>query len=209
MRKIFLYITFLLCFASYCFARPISYSDGYTAMQYNDHDKNSLHLHYSPTYRYSVGYKGEYFRKQQIALNGIQLNNLLKRFNAPSSQANIYLKSSIGNANRSSLNALYGFTGIAADFETRKYFISYENRYYKSGKSIISQFEQSLQVGFAPVVKNYGNIHSWIMLKVYHQPASEDNFIATPMVRVFKGLHLAEIGVSSDKRILFNYILRF
>ena len=75
-----------------------------------------LFIHYSPSYKYSVGYKGEYFRRGQMALNGFQLNNLLKRWNLPGSQGNFYLKTSVGNANKSGKNELYGFTGIAGDF---------------------------------------------------------------------------------------------
>lgn len=209
--KLSLALTILLSFfASNVFARPISYSGGTTIMQNNDAIKNSVHVHYSPSYKYSVGYKGEYFRKDQIALNGLQLNNLLKRWNLPGLQGNLYLKTSVGNANKSGNNELYGFTGIAGDFETRKYFISYENRYYKSDGDIISQFQQSVRVGVAPYVANYGNLHTWLMLQLTHTPEFEgDEVIATPLVRFFKGAHLAEFGVSSNKRILFNFIARF
>ena len=209
--RLFLTLTIFLSFlASNVFSRPISYSGGKTIMQMNDAIKNSIHAHYSPSYKYSVGYKGEYFRKDQIALNGIQLNNLIKRWNLPSSQGNLYLESNIGNANKSEKNELYGFVGIAGDFETRKYFISYQNRYYKSDGDILSNFEQSARIGVAPYVANYGNLHTWLMLQASHQPEFKgDKVIATPLVRIFKGAHLAEFGVSSNKRILFNFIARF
>lgn len=192
------------------FARPVSYSGGSTFMQKNGALKNSIHAHYSPTYKYSVGYKGEYIRGNKIALNGVQLNNLLKRWNLPAAQGNIYLKSNIGNANKSGQNELYGFLGIAGDFETRKYFISYENRYYKSEGNIIGHFEQSTRVGIAPYVADYGSLHTWLMLQVSHQPEFEgDELIATPLIRLFKGLHMLEFGFSTNKRLLFNFIARF
>tara|TARA_Y100000389_G_C17405898_1_gene488025 strand:+ start:108 stop:737 length:630 start_codon:yes stop_codon:yes gene_type:complete len=205
-----LFLTLILSFSFHnSFSRPISYSGGTTIMQNNTTIKNSLHTHYSPTYKYSVGYKGEYFRKDQIALNGFQLNNLVKRWNLPDAQGNLYLKSNIGNANKSGKNELYGFAGMAGDFETRKYFISYENRYYKSDGDILSNFEQSARIGIAPYVASYGSLHTWFMLQVSHQPEFEgDEVIATPLVRFFKGDHLAEFGVSSNKRILFNFIAR-
>ncbi|MDA9818074.1 hypothetical protein N9C35_03445 [Flavobacteriaceae bacterium] len=207
--KLFLFLIFSFIFNN-AFSRPISYSGGTTIMQNNGAIKNSIHAHYSPSYKYSVGYKGEYFRRDQISLNGLQLNNLLKRWNLPGSQGSLYLKSNIGNANKSGKNELYGFTGIAGDFETRKYFISYENRYYKSDGEIISQFQQIARVGAAPYVANYGNLHTWLMLQVTHNPKFEgDEVTVTPLFRLFKGAHLAEFGVSSNKRILFNFIARF
>jgi len=209
MRLLFLILIFLSSFHN-SFARPISYSGGTTIMQNNGAIKNSIHAHYSPSYKYSVGYKGEYFRKDKIKLNGVQLNNLLKRWNLPAAQGNIYLKSNIGNVNQSKQNELYGFTGIAGDFETRKYFISYENRYYKSDGNILNHFEQSAKIGIAPYVANYGNIHSWLMLQISHQPKFKgDKIITTPLIRLFKGSHLAEFGVSSNKKFLFNFITRF
>ena len=212
MRKIIaLSSLFLLIIAfNNAIARPVSYSGGTTVMQKNGAIKNSIHIHYSPTYKYSIGYKAEYYRRNQTALNGVQLNNLIKRWNMPAAQGNIYLKSSIGNAQKSGEDELYGFAGIAGDFETRKYFISYENRYYKSDGNIIGQFEQWARVGVAPYVANYGNIHTWLMLQVSHQPEFEgDEVIVTPLVRFFKGPHLAEFGFSSNERILFNFIARF
>lgn len=195
---------------SQAFARPVSYSGGTTIMQNNDAFRNSVHIHYSPTYKYSLGYKGEYLRKKEIALNGFQANRLLKRWNMPASQANIYLKSNIGTANKSGVNELYAFAGIATDFETRKYFISYENRYYKSDGNIINQFEQKARIGFAPYVANYGNIHTWLMMQVSHQPKFEgDEVVATPLIRLFKGPQMAELGISSNKRVLLNLIQRF
>ena len=209
--RLFVFLTLSLFFySSASFARPISYSGGSTIMQNNGPIKNSLHLHYSPSYKYSLGYRGEYYRKSDIYLNGIQLNNLVKRWNMPAAQGNIYLKSSLGYAHGKKDNGLYGFTGIAGDFETRRYFISYENRYYESNNNIISQFEQSARIGIAPYVANYGNWHSWLMLQVNHVPEFEgDELTLTPLVRVFKNTYLAEFGVSSNKRVLFNFIKRF
>ena len=211
IMRLFLVLTILSSFlASNVFARPISYSGGTTMMQTNGAIKNSLHIHYSPSYKYSVGYKGEYFREDQITLNGLQLNNLVKRWNLPAAQGNLYLKSSIGHANKSGENELYGFAGVAGDFETRKYFISYENRYYKSDGDILSNFEQSARIGIAPYVAGYGSLHTWLMLQASHQPEIEgDEVIATPLIRFFKGANLAEFGVSSNKKILFNFIARF
>jgi hypothetical protein len=202
MKKFLILIIFFL--SSQTLARPISYSSGTTIMQQNGASKNSIHLHYSPSYKYSIGYKGEYLRKDQTTLNSVQLNNLLKRWNLPAAQGNIYLKSNIGSAGNSGKNELFGMLGIAGDFETRKYFISYENKYYKSDGEIIDQFEQSFRAGIAPYVANYGSLHTWLIPKF-----EGDEIIATPLVRFFKGVHMAEIGLSSNKRILFNFIMRF
>ena len=48
--------------------------------------------------QYSIGYRGEYWRKKEWQFHGTQLNYLIKRFNTPKSQANFYLKSGAGFA---------------------------------------------------------------------------------------------------------------
>ena len=210
LPQILLFSCFFTSIFSEAFARPVSYSGGTTVMQMNDAIGNSIHVHYSPTYKYSVGYKGEYFRRGQDALNGVQLNNLLKRWNLPAAQGNIYLKSNIGNVNSSSKDEAYAMVGVSGDFETRKYFISYEGKYYKSDGDILGQFQQSARVGIAPYVAEYGNLHTWLMLQLSHQPQLQgDEVIATPLIRLFKGVHMAEFGISSNKRVLFNFIARF
>ena len=89
---------FLLFFAflSSIYARPISYADSWTFMNYNNYDSHSILMHYSPTSKYSIGYKSEYWQNKEYFLNSINLNYLVKRINKKYSQANLYFKSGLG-----------------------------------------------------------------------------------------------------------------
>ncbi len=87
-------------------ARPISYPGGWTAMIMNDKDVNSSHIHYSPTATYSIGWRHEYWRDTNANVDTLQINNLLKRWNKPGEQANIYLRSGAGIANRTTTRLL-------------------------------------------------------------------------------------------------------
>ena len=215
MRLFLFLITFAFSFDA--IARPVSYPTGWTIMQNNDMDVNSLHIHYSPTAKYSIGYKGEYWREGKNQLkwqfHGAQINYLVKRWNKPASQANFYFKNAIGIAyanyqNTDSQTEPGGFTGLAFDWENRRYFTSYENKaYYLS--SIDKFFVQKARVGIAPYIGDYGDIHTWIMLQADHQPEAKDNIIITPLLRFFKDEYLTEIGVSEDGDALFNFIIRF
>lgn len=194
-------------------ARPVSYPGGWTLMLMNDGDKNTAHVHYSQTAKTSVGYKFEYWRDQEFTVNSIQMNNLLKRWNKKDSQANLYLKSGLGVANSDNDDfdgeiEAAGFTGIAADWEDRRFFISYQNRYTEAG-DIEDFFMQSARVGVAPYEGDYGDLHTWLMLEVKHTPEGENNFSVTPLVRLFKDVHLLEAGVSNHGEVLFNYTFRY
>ena len=194
-------------------ARPVSYPGGWTFMTMNDGDKNSAHIHYSPTAKTSVGYKFEYWRDKEFTLNAVQMNNLLKRWNQKHSQANLYLKSGLGVAysdegDFNSETSAAGFTGIAADWENRRFFTSYENRYTEAGE-IDDFYQQSARVGFAPYEGDYGDLHTWLMLQVEHMPEADNNFTVTPLVRLFKDVHLLEAGMNNRGEVLFNYVLRY
>lgn len=194
-------------------ARPVSYPGGWTLMTMNDGDKNTLHLHYSPNAKMSLGYKFEYWRDKEMTFNGVQMNNLLKRWNKKDSQANVYLKSGVGIAHSSEGkydgdNSAADFTGIATDWENRRFFASYENRYTEAGK-IDDFFMQSARVGVAPYEGDYGDVHTWLMLQVEHTPESDDHVTVTPLVRVFKDVHLLEAGMNNRGEILFNYVFRY
>jgi hypothetical protein len=195
-------------------ARPVSYPTGWTVMQMNDANMSSLHVHYSPTANYSIGYKSEYHRDDEIYFNGLQLNILAKRWNKPQSQANFYIKSGIGAA-YSDFEQFDGesspavFTGIALDWEDRRYFTSYENRFNYMG-DIDKHFMQKARLGIAPYIGDYGDLHTWVMLEVDHMPERDSSeIIYTPMLRFFKDVYLFEVGVTSEKDLLFNSVIRF
>jgi len=194
-------------------ARPVSYPGGWTTMLMNNGDMNSFHLHYSPTAKYSVGIRSAYHREDDFWHSTLQVNNLLKRWNNPDSQANLYLKSGIGVA-YSDAEEFDGeidpavFTGIAADWEDRRYFVSYENRYMEAG-DIHDGFHQSARIGIAPYIGDYGDLHTWLMLEVEHEPEADEKFTITPLIRFFKGVHLMEAGMSNQGDVLFNYVIRY
>tara|TARA_B100001094_G_scaffold182696_1_gene177138 strand:+ start:968 stop:1618 length:651 start_codon:yes stop_codon:yes gene_type:complete len=194
-------------------ARPVSYPGGWTGMFMNDDAKSSVHIHYSPTSKISVGYKFEQWHKKEMTLNAIQVNNLVKRWNNLDSQANLYLKSGIGiarsHAGKSNHhNLAVGFTGISIDWEDRRFFTSYENR-YTAAANITDFYQESARVGVAPYIGHYNDLHTWLMLQIDHMPRNEHHFTVTPLVRFFQGPHLLETGVNNYGKVFFDYIFRY
>lgn len=194
-------------------ARPVSYPGGITFMAMNNGEVNSGHIHYSPSAKTSFGYKFEYWRDDEVTIHAGQMNNLLKRWNMPAAQANLYAKSGIGIGHSSQgvndgESNLVGYTGFAADWENRRFFVSYENRYTHID-AIDDFYMQHARVGVAPYIGEYGDLHTWLMVEVGHMPEDEDNFVVKPLVRFFKDVHLLEAGMNNHGEILFNYIIRY
>jgi len=213
MRFYYFFLACLMLSATPAIARPVSYPGGWTLMQKNDMNANTLHWHYSPTPNYSVGYKGEYWREEEWQFHGIQVNYLAKRWNMPQAQANLYLKAGAGMAyqdaqGKDHASRAAGFAGVAADWETRRYFVSYENRVTEAG-DIARFYQQRGRVGIAPYIGDYGGLHTWLMLQVDHLPEMDDPVKFTPLVRFFKDEYMTEIGANEDGDVLFNFIIRF
>lgn len=204
--RVFVVLAIMLL-PSLAMARPVSYPGGWTVMQSNDYDSNSLHIHYSPTAKYSVGYYSELMREENIQLHTVQYNRLLKRWNMPAAQANMYFKSNLGIAENDGDIDAAARVGFAADYETRRIFFSYENRYTDAGD--FDAFAQNARVGFAPYAAEYDELNTWLMLQVDHEPERHDSIILTPIIRMFQDEYLWEIGVSDNKQISLNWIARF
>ena len=213
MRYTFYIVIILGLFIETIDARPVSYPGGWTIMFKNDANVNRIHTHLSPTHKYSLGYNVEYWHDEEFVLNSLQINNLIKRWNKKRSQANFYIKSGIGLAysDKSTFNEeieLSGFSGVSFDWENRSYFFKYQNRYTEAG-NIYDAFIQSVIFGFAPYEGDFGDLHTWFMLKMEHKPEKEDNFEITPIFRFFKSVHLFELGLNDRGKFLYNYIIRF
>jgi len=192
-------------------ARPVSYPGGWTAMQMNNGDMSSVHLHYSPTFRDSIGLYSERNWGEDWHFTGVQYNRLVKRWNRPGSQANLYFKAAVGQADPFGDGAdveAAGFVGIGADWETRRWFAAYEGRAYDLGFD--QGARQSARVGVAPYIGDYGDLHTWLILEIENQPEAETPTTLTPLVRFFYDVQLLEIGYTPETdELMLNWIVRF
>lgn len=208
MRYLLILLAFICTPITAVQARPVSYPGGWTLMLMNDKDTNSSHIHYSPTAKYSIGWRHDYLRESKAHMDTLQLNNLLKRWNKPHEQANLYLKTGIGVVREDGSYAPAGFTGLAADWETRRYFTSYENHFLWASDTE-QHIKHKARVGIAPYIGDYGDLHTWTMLQLDYDAGAEDSFSVTPLVRFFKGSTLVEAGYNFDNGIQLNFVQRF
>ena len=213
MRFTFYILVIFGILINYVHARPVSYPGGWTVMLKNDGNVNRIHTHFSPTHKFSLGFNGEYWHDEEFMLNTFQINNLIKRWNKRNSQANFYIKSGFGFAYSDKAEfdgevKISGFSGISFDWENRSYFLKYQNRYTEAG-GIYNAFSQSITLGLAPYEGDFGDLHTWLMLNIKHQPEKKNNYEITPFIRFFKSFHLFELGLNDKGKFLYNYIIRF
>lgn len=211
-NRVLLFFLTLFIFLGDLSARPVSYPEGWTFITNNSGLFHMANLHYSPTAKFSVGYQGEYWRKEEYQSHFAMLNILAKRWNRKESQANFYVKSGIG-ASRSDhasnrRHGFSGFTGIALDWEDQRFFVSYENRFTEPGVEGFFHLHKA-RLGIAPYIGDYGDLHTWIMVQPEFVSNRKKRWGGSIFLRFFKDVSLVEIGFSIDKKIMLNYIHRY
>lgn len=205
----FVSLTALLCLAALpALARPVGYPDGWMVMIMNDVESNAAQINYTFTPKYAVGLQHEYFRESETHMDAATLDILLKRWNMSASQANLYLKSGAGLAYENGNTDPAAYTGLEIDWEDRRFFTLYENRFVYAGDDEKS-VRHKARLGVAPYIGDYGDIHTWLMLQADYDAGSDNEFSLTPLVRVFKGTALIEAGYNLDGGALFNFTYQF
>lgn len=182
-------------------ARPISYSGGSTLMFRSDSVRDALYYHYSPTYKYSVGIEAvnDKFLNQKYLY--FKYNYLLGRRNTETSQSNLYFRSGISSNGIGNV-----FYGIHGDWETRRLYAGagYRVNDIKTGNFT----EQYVQLGVAPYVGNYGDLHTWLIVKAKKSTTNND-WDVYPVLKLFKGSMLMELGYSKKSAWDIHLIYRF
>lgn len=191
-------------------AKPLSYVGGTMAMVENDETGNTFSLDYTfaPQFAVALTAKHEIGGTENFTTAGPQLNTLIKRWNLDEGQGNIFWINGVGTALRPEGSSFAAWTDVLADYETRRFFVSYEARLmYASG--IEKSFWQRARVGFAPYLANYEDINTWLMIQVDHHPDKRHASAITPLVRLFYKTLLVETGVSTRGTFMFNLVKQF
>ena len=193
-------------------AHPVSFEGSKGVMGYHSPLLTHFQLNYSFKYWFAVGahhFEVPNVRPDQFA-NFASANFLLKRWNGPNYQANIYGVLGVGHSKLRQNSEGAMLTKLQFDIEDRQY-------YFLTSYSQINSESQTelrdtvVRLGVAPYVGKYDDIHSWIILEyrnneIGNQSPFDD---VTPFLRVFYKNLLFEFGQSFNGLTRFNYIAHF
>jgi hypothetical protein len=209
VAHVFLLSTFVWSFAISAQAKPLSYVGGTMVMQENDETGYTLSVDYTFHPHFALGvYAKEDIGGNDFFTTGPQLNTLIKRWNLPDGQGNIFSMTGAGMARQGSNTQPAAWAALLADYETRRVFLSYEPRLMYAG-NIEKSFWQRAHVGFAPYLANYDELNTWLLLRVDHHPAKKDHFVITPVLRFFYKTIWLEVGYSSNNHVMVNWTVQF
>lgn len=139
-----------------------------------------------------------------------QLNWLLKRWNNPSSQANIYLYAGVGYRNDRGHNSIGGLVGGEADYESRRFYTSVQHQSLLSENE--GRFHRSVaKVGVAPYLADFHQPSLWFIGKgEYASYDTQDHgFSFSPGLRLLYRNLFLEAGSSFRGRWYTNVMVVF
>lgn len=206
-------LTCILLFSSVPIdARPVSYPGGWTLRHYLDWSRERYDVHYSPNASHSVGWVIENSRQHGYTSLSAQWNHVLHRKNSLRTQSNMYLYIMGGVATMDADLEPNASIGLVFDKESRRYLANYRMSAKYTGQFERDDFQHGARLGVAPYLGKTGDVHTWLMLDLAHRPQQdmhEEQFVWTPMIRIFKNSYLGEIGISSNGGSVFNFVARF
>jgi len=190
-------------------AKPISYVGGIMAMQENDETGHTLSLDYTLTPDYAVGlYAKQEENGKKFDTIGPQFNTLIKRWNMPDGQANIFNMIGAGDSHYHGDDDFSAWSSFLADYESRRIFASAEARFMYADHIETSEWQRA-RIGFAPYLANYDDLNTWFMVQFDHHPAKDQTDVVTPLVRFFYQTALVEAGYSSNHHLMLNWVYQF
>lgn len=203
-------LSILLLTAGAAAAHPVSFQDAWQLMLGGTESVQNLELYHSYTSKSAIGFHAMRFEDEgdDDYYAGLQHNWLLKRWNLPEAQANLYLGLGAGAAKQDGDTAAPAGLGFfRADYETRRIYTAFESKLI--GSEDVSRGVTSLSFGLAPYKAEFEQLNTWIILQLEHVSGMEDDLDVIPKLRFFKGPYFLEVGCSLDGDPLLNFMIHF
>lgn len=197
-------------------AKPIAFANGTTAMlEYGAGTMQEVQVFYAPVYwaSFGAGYlhqeaEQDRFRRDISYVRG---NLLLKRWNLPSAQANIFAYGGIGGAHGSDFSgtrtAFNG--GLQADYETRRIYLSAKTD-LQTAPGTFSNRTDTVQIGIAPYEHDWDVLATWFVFQARNYTGGlYDDLETALLLRMFKGPVWFEAGLTQNgavqSMLMFNF----
>ena len=134
---------------------------------------------------------------------------LIRRWNMPESQANIWFIGGVGNitGNDFSGSKTMASPGIQVDYETTRIYVSATSRLYRA-QGLNHDFA-SARAGFSFYEVDYDQTQPWFILEVRRMQGLTDKTEVTPMLRLIHNRYFVELGVNNASQARMNFMYIF
>lgn len=178
-------------------AALMGFEDSYMLMTETGEYNQELMLNYAPSVRHAFGVevmrmspKGQ----RATTMVGVNYTGLLKRWNLPSAQANIWFMGSVGEASGRHNGFSYS-PSVQFDFETtRLYFLAKVRMVRAPG---MNNDMAAIQAGFSFYEADYDETQPWFVLEAKTTRNYNPSMQVTPALRLINKNYFLEFGITN------------
>lgn len=205
-------------------AGPMGFSESFMTMgDFNNNWRESF-INYAITPRDAFGISATYMRaddkSKSRTLEEITYTRLVKRWNAPHAQANLWFQGGLGLVQGHTLQGedkLVGENrdfdkvmitpGVQFDYETTRIYFQAAHRLYRA--SDINHDYTSARAGFSFYESDYDKTQPWLVLEARNMNGLSEKIEITPMLRLINKSFFVEAGVNNSREPRFNFMYIF
>lgn len=211
MNRVFIALILGVLVPSRAEAHPVTYKDGWALMDFYSRERNDLWLQQTFSRSMAFGMTQTAVDRDSGDVRYLypRLNYLAWRRNQPDSQANVYVSLGAGRAERLGESEPVAFGFAEADYETRRIYSAFE---VSSLQGAGSEYDASIvmaRLGVAPYKAEFDELHTWIIAQARYQLDEDEIWSVGPMIRLFYGKYLVEIGVDQDGEVMATGMIHY
>jgi hypothetical protein len=195
------------------YSAPMGFKESWMVMGDLSPNWREGFANYALTPRDAVGPSLLYMRSDDKTMTRelaeVTYTRLLKRWNLPHAQANVWFIGGVGavRGNDFSGTRTMATPGIQVDYETTRIYASANARLYRAEG--INHDYASARLGFSFHEADYDEVQPWFVVEARRMRDLSDKTEITPMLRLIHSRYFVEAGVNNSKQLRFNFMYTF
>ncbi|HEX2546016.1 MAG TPA: hypothetical protein VHL79_14130 [Ramlibacter sp.] len=211
--KVLLGAVLAVSFAVPASAGPMGFKESWMAMGDFGPNWREAFVNYAFTARDAAGPSAVWMRSDDKLrtreLAEVAYTRLLKRWNMPEAQANVWFIGGIGGVRGNDFAGTRAMAtpGIQFDYETTRIYLAAQARLYRA-RGINHDFV-SARAGFSFYEVDYDEVQPWFVLEARRMRGLSDEIELTPMLRLIQNRYFVELGVNTSRQVRANFMYIF
>jgi hypothetical protein len=191
----------------------MGFKDSWMAMGDFSANWQEAFANYALTPRDALGASSLYMRSDDESksrqLSDVTFTRLVKRWNLPQAQANIWFLGGLGHLTGNDFvgSKIMVSPGLQADFETTRVYASATARLYRADG--INHDFASTRLGFSFYEVDYDETQPWLVMEARRMTGLSERMEVTPMLRLIHNRYFIELGVNNNARGRINFMYIF
>lgn len=191
-------------------AAPMGFKDSWMTMGDFSKTYREVTANFALTPRDAIGITSVYMQTDDQSKsqtnNELTYTRLIKRWNMPNAQANIWFIGGVGETRGNFFNGSKATLspGMQADYETTRLYASANARIYVADG--ITNNIVSARTGFSFYEANYDETQPWLIVEARRMSMVSNAYEVTPMLRLIHNRFFVEAGANLDGQPRLNFM---